>query len=65
MDEERRRVKGVILNKFRVDESSSMGIKERCLRLGMKSPKTGRCGWRRKAPAERWKPHLSRGRLTY
>jgi len=39
-DEERRRVKGVILNKFRVDEFSSMGIKERYLRLGMKRIKS-------------------------
>jgi len=26
--------------------------------------RTGRCGWRRKAPAERWKPQLQSGRLT-
>ena len=39
-DEEKRRVKGVILNKFRVDEFSSMGIKERYIRLGMKRIKS-------------------------
>jgi len=39
-DEEKRRVKGVIQNKFRVDEFSSMGIKERYIRLGMKRIKS-------------------------
>ena len=39
-DEEKRRVKGVILNKFRVDEFSSIGIKERYIRLGMKKVKS-------------------------
>jgi len=39
-NEEKRRVKGVILNKFRVDEFSSIGIKERYIRLGMKRVKS-------------------------
>ena len=39
-NEEKRRVKGVILNKFRVDEFSSIGIKERYIRLGMKKVKS-------------------------
>ncbi len=39
-DEEKRRVKGVTLNKFRVDEFPIMGIKKRYIRLGMKRIKS-------------------------
>jgi len=39
-EDERERVKGVILNKFRIDDFLAMGIKEKYIKLGIKRIKS-------------------------